>query len=450
MSNSPPPPAVLQSPPHRHESIWREQPPSFYDYDPAAESPQYGTGQMRPNYSPPGNRARYRSAPMTPSYSYHQQDYYEYWQHSSPHDSPLPQPPHYHWSNPTHSPESNPWSPPPYDYDGSKTMPPPVHRGYFSPPGTPGTPGSADHLHLAHLSERSKDELPPADDADLNQAKNNGDGDPLRILASVSADMTEDEKRMKANPQPIPAPTSPLQRRGRGDPDSVPNVATPKQRPARRQITPSSTRKRQTTKKVKSRSAGSMSTRSQREHVQGDDESSQISPKQRPRSSAKEESPALVERSSSSFESDQGERQYPLLSPPSRDYNNSFYDDRPPPTFRYQAPPYAYWSEAPHAHVHTAPPPPPLNLSSRSPYIPPRWSYDHSMPPPPYQYPRSGPEPSRPSPPSVSAPQTPYRPYPFPSHHAAPYTYVQQPRLEEKTILRKKFSWKHYPEVCQI
>jgi hypothetical protein len=31
--------------------------------------------------------------------------------------------------------------------------------------------------------------------------------------------------------------------------------------------------------------------------------------------------------------------------------------------------------------------------------------------------------------------------------HYAPYTYVQQPRLEEKTVLRKKFSWKHYPEV---
>jgi len=29
----------------------------------------------------------------------------------------------------------------------------------------------------------------------------------------------------------------------------------------------------------------------------------------------------------------------------------------------------------------------------------------------------------------------------------APYTYVQQPRLEEKTMLRKKFSWKHYPEL---
>lgn len=30
----------------------------------------------------------------------------------------------------------------------------------------------------------------------------------------------------------------------------------------------------------------------------------------------------------------------------------------------------------------------------------------------------------------------------------APYTHVQQPRLEEKTVLKKKFSWKHYPEVC--
>jgi hypothetical protein len=29
----------------------------------------------------------------------------------------------------------------------------------------------------------------------------------------------------------------------------------------------------------------------------------------------------------------------------------------------------------------------------------------------------------------------------------APYTYVQQPHLDEKTVLRKKFSWKHYPEL---
>ena len=29
----------------------------------------------------------------------------------------------------------------------------------------------------------------------------------------------------------------------------------------------------------------------------------------------------------------------------------------------------------------------------------------------------------------------------------APYTFVQQPNLESKTVLRKKFAWKHYPEV---
>lgn len=44
----------------------------------------------------------------------------------------------------------------------------------------------------------------------------------------------------------------------------------------------------------------------------------------------------------------------------------------------------------------------------------------------------------------------PSRPEHYPSHlppPPLPYTFVQQPRLENKTILRKKFSWKHYPEV---
>ena len=44
----------------------------------------------------------------------------------------------------------------------------------------------------------------------------------------------------------------------------------------------------------------------------------------------------------------------------------------------------------------------------------------------------------------------PSRPEQYPSHlppPPLPYTFVQQPRLENKTILRKKFSWKHYPEV---
>jgi hypothetical protein len=31
--------------------------------------------------------------------------------------------------------------------------------------------------------------------------------------------------------------------------------------------------------------------------------------------------------------------------------------------------------------------------------------------------------------------------------YAPPYSYMQQPDLDEKTVLRKKFSWKHFPEV---
>jgi len=42
---------------------------------------------------------------------------------------------------------------------------------------------------------------------------------------------------------------------------------------------------------------------------------------------------------------------------------------------------------------------------------------------------------------------TPPRRYVDEHSHYAPYTYVQQPRMEDKTILRKKFSWKHYPEL---
>jgi len=42
---------------------------------------------------------------------------------------------------------------------------------------------------------------------------------------------------------------------------------------------------------------------------------------------------------------------------------------------------------------------------------------------------------------------SPSRHYEDHNTHYAPYTYVQQPRMEDKTILRKKFSWKHYPEL---
>lgn len=72
------------------------------------------------------------------------------------------------------------------------------------------------------------------------------------------------------------------------------------------------------------------------------------------------------------------------------------------------------------------------------PYLPPRWSHEGQVP---LAYPRHlGP------------------PHPYMEEHmdgdrfsasrnVAPYTYVQQPSLESKTLLRKKFSWKNYPEV---
>jgi len=93
---------------------------------------------------------------------------------------------------------------------------------------------------------------------------------------------------------------------------------------------------------------------------------------------------------------------------------------------------------------------------------PPRWMHDPRYPPP------SAPVGSTPlptafrdraegTPPSPSrsrrgSPRRPGPPYQHPHHQEhplmyAPYSYIQNPRFEERTILKKKFSWKHYPEV---
>ena len=82
---------------------------------------------------------------------------------------------------------------------------------------------------------------------------------------------------------------------------------------------------------------------------------------------------------------------------------------------------------------------------------PPRWGYEG--PPPRYPLPQQqhrGP-PYPPPPPQYYADERGYRrasPPPMMHGGYAPYSYVQQPSMEEKTVLRKKFSWKHYPEVC--
>jgi hypothetical protein len=80
----------------------------------------------------------------------------------------------------------------------------------------------------------------------------------------------------------------------------------------------------------------------------------------------------------------------------------------------------------------------------------PRWAYEQGPPRygPPQQQQQRGPPP--PYPPQHYYDDrggvSPYqRPSPPPGY--APYSYVQQPSLDEKTVLRKKFSWKHFPEV---
>ena len=93
-------------------------------------------------------------------------------------------------------------------------------------------------------------------------------------------------------------------------------------------------------------------------------------------------------------------------------------------------------------------PPPPGHGS----FGPPSQEWPSSPPPP-------GPSMSRPPPPGQpyssrfmygGVPPPPQPPRPGDPYHAAPYTYVQQPHIEEKTVLRRKFSWKHYPEVSTI
>lgn len=81
--------------------------------------------------------------------------------------------------------------------------------------------------------------------------------------------------------------------------------------------------------------------------------------------------------------------------------------------------------------------------------------YTHSYPPPRWSYPPSGPY-DGPPPPQHMMPRPQrydeYAPPPSPRTNSySPYAYVQQPHMESKTVLKKKFSWKNYPEVsCSV
>jgi hypothetical protein len=95
------------------------------------------------------------------------------------------------------------------------------------------------------------------------------------------------------------------------------------------------------------------------------------------------------------------------------------------------------------------------------PYPPPRWSYpngggvgggyDGPPPPPPPPHMMQGPSPyhhhHHPPPPLIPPPPSRYDDLSPGGGPHRPYSYAQHPHAGSKTVLRKKFSWKHYPEV---
>jgi len=388
--------------------------------------------------------------------------------------------------------------------------------------------------------------------SDSSRAKK--EGDPLRVLADVSAGMGGKNKKAKQEKDvetdavasrevddcgsdsdqspgnesnrptvPMPAPTSPLQRRLK------PSPITPSQTPQvlinRNKRTPA-TRKHQPITPSRSHdtassgegvsmtfkpnweppslpqggSSGSGSEfytpQSEYNSTLPPNDGPYNSPSRRNRSgfhygSAGDfgppfptDSPALVERGSFDSHGDGssyrgGAPLYPPSTPTSSRGGAYFYDDQPPPpgySGSYSgnggpywdskqppySPPYMHpnrgggaWNQSypPPAHSESLyGPPPQQGPQPDYPYAPPPPHYggrdDRDLPygnnPPPHPpYHHRGP------PPPLSGPHHSGMPM-HPSHMGGPpppYAYGHPPRMEEKTILRKKFSWKHYPEL---
>ncbi|KAL7566253.1 hypothetical protein ACA910_011314 [Epithemia clementina (nom. ined.)] len=120
--------------------------------------------------------------------------------------------------------------------------------------------------------------------------------------------------------------------------------------------------------------------------------------------------PAVVERHSFDSHESGVSHDSNSLHPPRR-----YFGQPPPPRPGLYGPPQQDWPRSPPTGPPMSRPPPGQPFPSR---------YMYGGPPPP-QPPRPG----------------------DPYHHTAPYSYVQQPHIDEKTILRRKFSWKHYPEL---
>lgn len=196
------------------------------------------------------------------------------------------------------------------------------------------------------------------------------------------------------------------------------------------------------------------------------------------------DSPALVERGSFDSHGDassykRGTPLYPPTTPTSSRRGAHFYDEHPPPPPGFvrsgssSTGGAGYWDSGPHPPPYSPPYPSsnqgssggwiqplPHPASSSSSHSDPYCGSPHSPlqdypypPPPPPRY--GGPGDHDLSMYGTGAPPPPPAPYYYregPLHRPGtvpmyPGTYGHPPLMEEKTILRKKFSWKHYPEL---
>jgi hypothetical protein len=539
------PPGVAATPPRRSgggggPGSFHPPPPYPYDYENVSPGTPYSTrGAPSSTHSPYPSFYRTSGGPPPP--------HSEYWGGSG---GEAPATPSHHrggyWGPPP--PQSGPYhegfrmgpppmrgSMPPYPHHRS-----PIRRPYVSPgePLSPHHPYDQQHkdfrppapaaaLRGSGKKDREKNGKEKDSDSERDIDKDEKNGDPLSVLADVSAGMGGKEKKkdgdsnegsslavaknvVKAKkeidtnvvpdalrpPVPVPAPTSPLQRR------TKPSPITPSQTPYERKggsgvsVPPTTPGRHQPITPSRSQDSASLAAGGSWGEAPsippGVSSEASFPPLEYPphpqgpytpvRSRGRppfggdlpppSDSPALVERGSFDSHGDASSYRvppYPPATPPSR---ACFYDDGPPPGYG-SGNGGSYWEAAgpspysPSYHPQSRgpgnwnqpPPPPPTSGSHHDPYYgiahgvhssdyphgPPRPHYAeedlgamgsggfYGTPPPHY---RGGP--------------LPHHHHPHPGMHPPPFAYMHQPRIEEKTILRKKFSWKHYPEVSKL
>eukprot|EP00522_Entomoneis_paludosa_P016555 CAMPEP_0172452116 /NCGR_PEP_ID=MMETSP1065-20121228/9874_1 /TAXON_ID=265537 /ORGANISM="Amphiprora paludosa, Strain CCMP125" /LENGTH=680 /DNA_ID=CAMNT_0013204119 /DNA_START=207 /DNA_END=2249 /DNA_ORIENTATION=- len=335
---------------------------------------------------------------------------------------------------------------------------PPLPRNAGPAPWEPPSPGETQKKSReeSHQEEdygsttASRDDVEDGGDETETDDDEKDGGDPLALLAKVSSDMEnkpgQKSKKQSSGTKPVAGapPTSPLTRRTRSSPVITPttdNTSTKRKAevsihpsfpevppPPRTSGNPPMPHSAKGPKAVTPMPPyyppyGEELPRGPPPHHYSGPPPSRNAPGYRPYPPPPHHAPSW-HRS----DSDLGLHHHPAVverhSFDSIDSGGSHDSSLPPPPRRFYGPPPSSSGQAPYG-AHPAadwPPGSPRRQRAALPVM--------SGPPPPY--------PSRHMyPPSHHRPSDPYG--------MSPYSFVQQP--DEKTVLRRKFSWKHYPEL---